>query len=319
MAAVASDASRVARRDKVAAVAAPSVRPPRYGPLLTPAEHKAHIEAHYMECCAEHPGQIDAMALHAHCKAHGLKVTAGLVSTEVIASSSGRVIKTSLDELSADTEEWERPWNLAKLQVRTTVRRVVPGRPPEDLEPWREFSSRHLVDPWVLDEPPLQTTQRALIPGVEAALRTMRRGERARVTVRPATTGGDHGVAGPVAAAAPPVPVAASGDRGVAVDEKPPQPPQDDVVGYPAGHPLHGVELEVEVQLLDFQNPTSVMLMSPADELANATAAKALGNARLQAGQVLALPRTLRSHLWRTMRRAGAAAVSCSRHTTILK
>jgi hypothetical protein len=101
--------------------------------------------------------------------------------------------------------------------------------------------------------------------GVEAALRTMRRGERARVSLRPA----------PASTSASAAAADTAEERGTAAgaaandDEE-----QGGLVGYPPGHRHHGVALVVELHLVDFTNPTSVMLMEPAEELRMATMAR---------------------------------------------
>eukprot|EP01047_Picozoa_sp_COSAG01_P003900 COSAG01_NODE_122_length_25212_cov_25.945646_14_plen_218_part_00 len=102
--------------------------------------------------------------------------------------------------------------------------------------------------------------------GVEAALRTMRRGERARVSLRPRATASTSASAAAADTAE---------ERGTAAgaaandDEE-----QGGLVGYPPGHRHHGATLVVELHLVDFTNPTSVMLMEPAEELRMATVAR---------------------------------------------
>ena len=219
---------------KLDGAAEDAARVPAWGQLLTAPQHKAHMEAHLERCraaAAAATAQPLAQQLKAHTAAHGFKL-AERSSTDVL--GDGRVLKTTLAAGGGD--EWERPWELAKAQLHYPL-----WLEPAAAAPSVQLQSSGGETPLdiLIDEPTADASHP--LPEVEAAVRTMRRGEHARISIRPDA----------------PLPPNSHGRK-----------PGFDTVGLPAGQEHAGCSLVAEVRLVGFENPSSVMMMGATEELA---------------------------------------------------
>ena len=240
-------------------------RPLTFGQLLTAEQHKAHVAEHYQRCKArglELGGRVGgAKELELSLTGHGFKLSE-VAATDV--NGDGRVLKTTL-HVEESAQEWERPWELARAKVCYTLWLEpdgggVPSQQLMDTGGGSGGGTGTPVEIWI-DEPPVpaaEQTEAELPEGLEAAIRTMRRGETARVSIRPNAK-----------------PPAASRRRGGSGSK---------VAGFPEGHAHCGKALVAEVTLVNFDNPGSVMMMNADEELEKAAECKALGNQRFKAG-----------------------------------
>ena len=240
-----------------------------FGQLLTAAQHKAHIAEHYERCKAqglELGGRVGgSKELELSLTGHGFKLSE-VAATDV--NGDGRVLKTTLHVEESRAQEWERPWELARAKVCYTLwlEPECGGVPSQQLTSTSGGGSGSgtaaPVEIWV-DEPPVPAagqseTEAGLPEGLEAALKTMRRGETARVSIRPN-------------AKPPPANRPRAGSSSTAA-------------GFPEGHAHCGKALVAEVTLVNFENPGSVMMMSADEELEKAAECKHLGNQRFKRG-----------------------------------
>ena len=257
-------------------------RPINFGQLLTADQHKAHVAAHYENCKAQIAlgSSVGASKeLEQALTGHGYKLSE-VAATDV--TGDGRVLKTTL--LVEDAKEWERPWDLAAAKVHYTLWLEPSGgaRAAQQLHSTKPDGGAGgaAAEPVeiLIDEPPVvaATADGAAaavtdgpgpwLPGLEAALKTMRRGETARISIRPN--------------APPPSDEAAKRSRARPSDTT----QHAATVGFPEGHPHHGAAVVAEVTLVGFENPGSVMMMGSEEELARAAECKTFGNARFKIG-----------------------------------
>jgi hypothetical protein len=251
------------REDRVAKAAEP--RPIVYGQLLTAEQHKTHITEHFERCKAkklEVGARVGgARELEQALTAHGFKLSE-VAATDV--TGDGRVLKTTLHVDESSANEWERPWELARATIQCTLwLEPQGGGAPMQLLHTNGGTGGRAAAPiaiWI-DEPPEPTDtqpqdQVGLPEGLESALKTMRRGETARVSIRPDAT-------------KLPTSRPCSGSS---------------IVGFPEGHAHYGKALVAEVTLISFENPSSVMMMGADEELEKAAECKSLGNRRFKNG-----------------------------------
>lgn len=254
------------KQDRLAKAQEP--RPIGCGQLLTAEQHKAHITEHFERCKKqlELGGRVgDPRELEQALTGHGFKLSE-VAATDV--NGDGRVLKTTLRVEASSANEWERPWELASAKIHYSLwlEPECGGVPTQQLLDTRNRGRGDAITAPVeicIDEPPVRTEKQSdevgLPEGLESAVKTMRRGETARISIRP------NAEASPMAR-----PRAASG--------------LNSVVGFPEGHVHHGKAVVAELTLVNFDNPGSVMMMNAEEELDKAAECKGLGNQRFKIG-----------------------------------